>query len=190
MKIIIFIFMSFVFSSEIHNILNSESSIIWTGTKTTGSHDGTILVKNGYVEIDKNSLLSGQINIDMNSIICTDIKNVSTNKYFVDHLKNEDFFSVEKFPIASLNILSSKLIKNNEYEITANLTIKDITQKINFVANIDINNNVATAKGKLEIDRSKFNIKYKSKTWFPDIGNYFIYDIFELNFDLNAELAS
>ena len=89
-----------------------------------------------------------------------------------------------------MNILSSKLIKNNEHEIIANLTIKDITQKINFVANIDINKNVATARGKLEIDRSKFNIKYKSKTWFPDIGNYFIYDIFELNFDLNAELDS
>ena len=190
MKIIIFMFMSFVFSSDILNVVTEKSSIMWIGTKTTGSHDGTIMVQDGYVEIDKNSLLSGQINIDMNSIICTDIKNTSTNKYFVDHLKNEDFFSVENFPIASLNISSSKLIKDNEYEIIANLTIKDITQKINFVANIDINKNVATAKGKLEIDRSKFNIKYKSKTWFPDIGNYFIYDIFELNFDLNAELDS
>ena len=93
MKIIIYIFMSFVFSSDIFNVVNDESSIMWTGTKTTGSHDGTIMVKDGYVEIDKNSLLSGQINIDMNSIICTDIKNASTNKYFVDHLKNDDFFS-------------------------------------------------------------------------------------------------
>ncbi len=190
MKIIVLIFMSFAFSSDLHSILVDKSSIIWTGTKTTGSHDGTIMVMDGYVEIDKQSITSGQINIDMNSIVCTDIKKASTNKYFVDHLKNDDFFSVKKFPIASLNILSSKLIKDDEHEIIANLTIKDITQKINFIAKININEDMANAKGKLEIDRSKFNIKYKSKTWFPDIGNYFIYDIFELDFDLNAKLDS
>ncbi len=190
MKILTFILISFLFSSGTHNVVPNKSTIKWVGTKTTGSHEGTIMIKDGYVKIDKNNLISGQINIDMNSIICTDIKKISTNKYFVDHLKNDDFFAVDKFPIASLDILSSKLVKDQNYEIIANLTIKNITKKINFIAYIDINQNMAKAKGKLEIDRSKFNIKYKSKTWFPDIGDYFIYDIFELDFDLNAELDS
>ena len=82
MKILTFILISFLFSSGTHNVVPNKSTIKWVGTKTTGSHEGTIMIKDGYVKIDKNNLISGQINIDMNSIICTDIKKICLSSGF------------------------------------------------------------------------------------------------------------
>ena len=188
MNYLILILLSFIISSNNYVIINDESILKWKGSKPTGSHDGVISIKNGNVTIDDYNLISGNIVIDMSSIICTDITNKSTNDYFVKHLKNEDFFGVEVHPTASLDIISSKLVEDNIYEVIANMTIKEITNPIKFQTVIDYDKNFATATGLLEIDRSKYNIKYKSKSWFPDIGDRFIYDIFELDFKIISEL--
>ena len=123
----------------------------------------------------------------MNSIVCTDIKNESSNSYLVKHLKNDDFFSTDKFPTANLIIINVKDEGDNKYKVIGDLTIKNQTHPIEFVANISFDNNVGLATGKIEIDRSKYGIKYKSISWFPDIGDRFINDIFELFFNLKAE---
>ena len=188
MNYLILIFFSFLISSNTYEIINAESILKWKGSKPTGSHDGVISIKEGNVTIDDFNLMSGNIVIDMSSIICTDITNKGTNEYFVKHLKNEDFFGVEMYPTASLEIISSKLIERNKYEVLANMTIKEITNQIKFVTVIVYDKNLATATGLLEIDRSKYNIKYKSKSWFPDIGDKFIYDIFELDFKIISEM--
>ena len=138
------------------------------------------------INVDKNTILNGEIIINMNSITCTDIEDENSNQYLVEHLKNDDFFAVSKFPIASLKIINTKHKKNNDYLITADLTIKDQTHAVNFIANIKFNKDGAVATGKIDVDRSKYNIKYKSKTWYDDLGDRFINDIFELYFNLVA----
>ncbi len=170
--------------------INVDRSLIkWKGTKSTGSyHDGFINVKSSLIEFDENNLLvGGEIIIDMNSIVCTDIKNESSNSYLVKHLKNDDFFSTDKFPTANLIIINVKDEGDNKYKVIGDLTIKNQTHPIEFVANISFDNNIGLATGKIEIDRSKYGIKYKSISWFPDIGDRFINDIFELFFNLKAE---
>ena len=187
----IMLLISVVFPTVVFEISKDKSIIKWKGSKSTGSyHDGNILVKNGIINIDKNMILNGEIIIDMNSITCTDIEDKNSNQYLVEHLKNDDFFSVSKFPHASLKIINVKHKKNNDYLITANLTIKDQTHPVDFIANIKMNEDAALAIGKINIDRSKYNIKYKSKTWYPDLGDRFINDIFELYFNLIALPAS
>lgn len=49
-----------------------------------------------------------------------------------EHLKSEDFFNAEKFP--ELTFVSDKftLISGNKYELTGNLTIRDVTKKVRF----------------------------------------------------------
>ena len=67
--------------------INTESSTIeWTGKKVTGSHNGTINIKSGSLEFDKGALTGGNIVIDMNSIVCTDMKGGGADK-LVGHLK-------------------------------------------------------------------------------------------------------
>ena len=123
----------------------------------------------------------------MNSISVDDIEHPDWNKSLVDHLKNEDFFDVKKFPTSKLKILSSKesSIKdksNSNLEVSGELTIKDITNKIMFPLYVDFTNN--TSVGELIIDRTKWNIKYGSSSFFDDLGDRAIYNDFILKFHL------
>ena len=69
------------------------------------------------------------------------------------------------------------LIQNVNNKLSENEDIFDI---INFVEN------GAKAEGKIAIDRSLYGIKYKSKSWYTDLGDNFINDIFYLYFSLIA----
>ena len=191
MRMIYILLVSMIIPASQFKIIGDVSTIKWKGSKSTGSyHDGNILIKNGTINVDKNVLLDGVIIIDMNSITCTDIEDENSNKYLVEHLENEDFFSVSQYPVAYLEIIKVTHKENNDYLITADLTIKEHTHPVDFIATIKINENVAVATGKIDIDRAKYNIKYKSKTWYPDLGDRFINDIFELYFNLIALPAS
>lgn len=184
-KIFYLLLFSLVIPVSSFAIDDNNSSIKWKGTKSTGSfHDGLISVNTSLLQIENNKLIGGEIIIDMNSIICTDIKDEGSNAYLVKHLKNEDFFATSIFPDAKLKINNVSLIESDDYKIEADLTIKENTHPISFVANIVINEGIGLASGYLQIDRSKYGIKYKSKSWFPDIGDRFINDTFELYFNL------
>jgi len=185
---IYFIFLcSIIIPISSFSIMQDKSIIKWKGTKSIGSyHEGYILVENSFVNIDKNVIIGGEININMDSITCTDIEDKNSNQYLIEHLKSADFFSVPTFPFAFLKITNIKHIEDNDYLITADLTIKNETHPIDFFANIKVDKNAALASGKINIDRSKYDIKYKSKTWYPDLGDKFINDIFELYFNLVA----
>ncbi|MAR58211.1 MAG: hypothetical protein CMP44_04355 [Rickettsiales bacterium] len=193
MKFLFYIlFITTLLSQQSLQINDEKSSIMWKGTKSTGAyHDGLINVKSSNLQFDKNNqLIGGEIIIDMNSIICTDIKDKGSNGYLVKHLKNDDFFATDKFPLSHLKILNVTTDDNNNFKIKADLTIKEQTHPIEFTANIIYSNNIGLASGKIEIDRSLYNIKYKSKSWYPDIGDRFINDQFELFFNLLAEKKS
>tara|TARA_B100000700_G_scaffold38872_2_gene38865 strand:+ start:200 stop:778 length:579 start_codon:yes stop_codon:yes gene_type:complete len=183
---IIFLF-SILLPFSTLDISVQESNIKWKGSKSNGSyHDGLIFIKDGFVNIENNIIQTGEISIDMNSIICTDIKNVQSNQSLINHLKNDDFFSVETFPYSFLKINHVKHKQDNDYFIKADLTIKDITHPIEFIANIQITPDGAMASGTMIIDRAKYEIKYKSKTWYENLGDRFINDNFDLHFTLLA----
>ena len=186
-NIYIILLLSISIPSMIYNIIDDKSTIKWKGSKSTGAyHDGLISIDKGFINVNDSIIVDGEVNINMDSITCTDIENPESNQYLISHLKNDDFFSVSDHPISYLKILSLKHQNDNNYLLQADLTIKGQTHPIEFFANIQINKDAAIATGKIEIDRSKYNIKYKSKTWYPDLGDRFINDIFELYFNLVA----
>ena len=108
--IYIILFASIIIPSSTFHIVDSQSTIKWKGSKSTGSyHDGSVLIDKGFINIHNNIIVGGEININMNSITCTDIQDSTSNQYLIAHLKNDDFFSVASFPIASLIINSIEL---------------------------------------------------------------------------------
>ena len=172
-----------------------SSSIEWIGKKVTGQHNGNISILYGnvsrYLKTDNSTVIDGQFAIDMTSITNNDIESEEYNKYLVDHLNSSDFFDVEKFKTSMIKIVNNDLITNQDslYNtmITAEITIKGITQEIVFPAKIIFSKDIATAEGTINIDRTLFDIKYKSKNYFPDIGDKFIYNNFTLNFNIIAK---
>jgi len=99
-----------------------------------------------------------------------------------EHLKNEDFFDVENFPTSKLVITSAEQRTDNIYKITADLTIKGITNKIVFTANVTVKRNNFLATANIVIDRTKWDVVYKSGNIFKDLGDKIIHD--EINFDI------
>ena len=183
---IIFLFSILIPNSKF-NISVEASNIQWKGSKSNGSyHEGLIMIQDGFINIKNDTIQNGIISINMNSMTCTDILNEGSNQSLINHLKNDDFFSTDKFPYSVLTINNVKHAQNNDYIIQADLTIKDITHPIEFLANIKITSNGAIASGVMIINRAKYEIKYKSKTWYENLGDRFIHDNFDLYFTLLA----
>jgi polyisoprenoid-binding protein YceI len=186
-----FIFLSFSVLSlainaagdnPITKVINlSTSNIAWKGYKVTGSHEGNIKFKSGNLTFEGSNLIGGEIVVDMNTIDCTDLQGGGKGK-LEGHLKSDDFFGVSNFPTASIKFtkVTSRGIEG-EYKITANLTIKNTTKEIKF--NATIKNGVGNAT--IKVDRSEFDIRYGSGSFFDSLGDKTIYDEFDLNVAIN-----
>lgn len=170
-------------------IVSSVSKIDWTGKKVTGAHNGTIGIKEGNFILNDGKIKEGKIIIDTTSIKILDVTDPATNAQFAGHLASDDFFSSNTFPTASFDILNVKEVSNDTYFLEGNLTIKGITQFVGFDALVENHKEAIKLKGKLVIDRTKYDIKFRSGNFFVDLGDTLIYNDFELDFDLSAVAA-
>jgi polyisoprenoid-binding protein YceI len=157
----------------------AKSSVKWLGKKVGGEHSGTIALKEGALEVNGGKVTGGKVVIDMNTIVDTDIADAGMNGKLVGHLKSDDFFGVTAFPTAELAI--TKVEGNN---FSGNLTIKGITNPTSFTATASKDGKSIVYKGTITIDRSKYNVKYGSKSFFDNLGDKVIYDEFTLDFSL------
>ena len=170
----------FAFTTQITKEVNTESSVVkWTGYKVTGQHEGTIMIKKGSLTFKNNVLVGGKFVIDMSTINTTDLEG-DYKKKLDGHLKDDDFFGVEKHKTASLVFTSLKQNGTN-YIVNADLTIKGITNKVKFKMQVLENSAIAD----LKIDRTKYDIKYGSASFFDDLKDRAIYDEFDLNVNLS-----
>lgn len=168
------------------NIVSANSKIDWTGRKVTGAHNGTIGIEKGHFILDDGKISKGNIVINTASIKILDVTDPATNAQFAGHLASDDFFATEKFPFANFDIISSKEQSANTYFLEGNLTIKGITQLVGFEARVENNKNNITLTGKLVIDRTKYDIKFRSGNFFVDLGDTLIYNDFDLDFTITA----
>ena len=157
----------------------TSSQINWKGEKVTGTHTGTIALKSGYFLMENNQLTGGMFVVDMTSITVTDLDGGMKTK-LEGHLKSDDFFGVNNYPEATLTI-TDVAKKGEAYKVTANLKIKENTHPIHFT--LAMSNGKATTN--LKIDRSKYDVRYGSKSFFDNLGDRTIMDIFELDITLN-----
>lgn len=163
----------------------AKSVVKWHAKKVTGEHLGTIGLASGALNVDGTKITGGTFEIDMTSIKCTDITDAGYNAKLVGHLKSDDFFSVEKNPKAVF-VITKVDGKGNNVNITGDLTIKGIKNKITFPATVTADAKGVTANAKIVLDRSKWDVRYGSKTFFPNVGDKMINDDFEINLALSA----
>ena len=164
----------------------SKSTVKWNAKKVTGEHYGTVNIENGNLQVEGNKVKSGIIVMDMLTITVEDLTNESSNKKLTSHLKSDDFFSADKHPEAALKLKDVVLKSGNNYTFTGDLTIKDITHPVTFDATMDVKDNTLKAKGQVEVDRTLYDIKFRSGRFFSDLGDNLIYDTFTLTFDVVA----
>ncbi len=167
-------------NGEKKEIKPEASKVTWRGYKVTGEHAGNINLKAGHLEFDKGKLTGGEFVVDMTTIVTTDDLGDMKPK-LEGHLKSDDFFGVETHPTAKLVITNAEPFNKNSYTVKGNLTIKGITKPITLVVSVFEGRATATMK----VDRSKFDVKYGSGSFFENLGDKMIYD----EFDLVVELA-
>ena len=170
------------------------STLGWEGKAVTHGHNGTMNFSSGDLIVKGNSIVGGTVTVDMKSMKATDIKDAESQGKFVGHMSSDDFFGAEKFPTSTFKIVSVTPIKGaaqtgDNATITGDMTIKGVTQRLSFPAKVGVKDGVAAATGKLTIDRTKFGLKYGSKSFFESIGDKAIYDNFDLTFNVIAKKA-
>lgn len=168
-------------TSQAASIDPAKSKVVWVGKKITGdSHTGTVAVKEGSLEMKEGKLTGGKIVIDMKTITATDLQGEWKAK-LEGHLKNADFFDVEKHSVATFVAKSVKDAGKGKYTVSGDLTIKDTTKtaKLELTKKKD-----GIYTGKLTFDRAKFNVKYGSKSFFKGLGDKLILDDVTLDITL------
>ncbi|WP_284652535.1 YceI family protein [Flavobacterium terrisoli] len=167
-----------VATAQTKKIDASKSTINWVGKKVTGEHSGTVNFQEGMLIFKGKKVTGGNFTVDMTSLTATDLTGEWKQK-LDGHLKADDFFGTDKFKTATLKFTKIADKGNGVYTVTADLTIKGVTNPTTF----DLTVNGNTASTKLTIDRTKYGIKYGSKSFF-DVGDKAIYDDFELAVNL------
>ena len=184
--IFITVFVSILTAADTLQVDMENSQIKWIGRKVTGEHSGTLNLSGGWVVLDKNSINSGKFIFDMASISNTDIESPEWKQKLEEHLKSEDFFHTDSFPHAILEIKGrqSLIIENSKKsdQILADLTIRGITHEIKFPFDLTQSQNNFNAEGSVDIDRTLYNIQYKSGKYFDELGDKLIYDNFTVQF--------
>lgn len=180
--LVIVAFMTFSFTKvegDKKEINLDNSAVVWKGYKVTGSHEGVISIKSGHLNFDKDKLTGGRFEIDMTTISVTDLEGESKGQ-LEGHLKSNDFFGIEKFPTATLLFTKVKSLGKNSYKVTGDITIKGKTENVSFTVSVY----GSKANVSLKIDRTKFDVRYGSSSFFDGLKYKAIYDEFDLVADL------
>ncbi len=170
---------------ETYKVDAAKSSVTWLAKKVTGQHNGNVNISSGSLTMAGDAIKSGAFVIDMTSINVLDLQGEWKDK-LVGHLKSDDFFSVAKNPTSKLEITKVSSESADKVIIEGNLIIKGISKPISFPAAISKKGNVLVAVSTFKIDRSKYDIRYGSKSFFESIGDKAIEDEFELQVNLVA----
>lgn len=179
------LFMISTYAKEVYQVSPSDTKLTWLGKKVGGQHDGVIQIKSGSITYDAGRPVSAEFVVDMSSITVKDLTGDSKAN-LEGHLKNTDFFEVDKYPTAKLALKKFKQAKGGQYEVMGDLTIKNKTVPINFSASVTEGKEKVSGKAKIVFDRTKFGITYKSNI-FEKFKDKFIHNDVELNVSLVAK---
>ena len=191
MKRIFVILITFVFTAAFlpaqkKLVADAAATVIdWKGDKIVGSfHVGTIDLKSGWLTVDGSSVTGGEFIVDMNSIRNSDLKDEKMRDRLIGHLKSDDFFGVEKYPLSKLVITGSSKAADGKVLFKGNLTIKEATLPVEFTATESKSGNVVTYVAAISFDRSLYDVRFGSGKFFSNLGDNAINDEIKLNVKL------
>lgn len=185
--VVMFIGFSVILNAAEYTVDKSNSKVKWEAKKVTGKHDGSIAFANGSILVTDNKISGGTFVIDMKSMANDDITDAGMKAKLMGHLASDDFFSFEKFPESKMVIKKVTLVSGDEYHFLVDLTIKGITNPIEFNAKSTVNGDKLIAEGVITVNRTLFGIKYGSGSFFQGLGDKVIYDDFTLTFNVVAQ---
>jgi polyisoprenoid-binding protein YceI len=157
--------------------VNTEASLIeWVGTKVTGSHNGTLHISEGALDLADGGIAGGSFTIDMNSLAVSD----GAGEKLRGHLASGDFFNIAEFPTATfvltgaeafegevedeeVEAISQYKVADPTHTISGNLTMLGVTKGISFPAKVTLTEGGVDAMAKFNINRKDWGVNYAGK---------------------------
>ncbi|MBY0369813.1 YceI family protein [bacterium] len=171
----------------VYKVVPADSQIKWVGKKLTGQHNGTIAVKEGKIEFQGDALKSADFTAQMTTIKVLDLTDAKYNHDLTEHLNSEDFFSTAKHPTANFKVTKVTQGENGAWNAEGPFTIKGITKTVTIPLTVTKTDKEAMLNGKVTLDRTLWDIKYRSGKFFPEIGDKLIHDGFDIDVTLKAK---
>lgn len=178
---------SVIVANEKYLVDKEESVVTWKCSMVfaeKGGHNGYVSISKGELIIEKGQLVGGKVDVDMNTI-ADELHNSNNN--LINHLKEADFFDAKKFPISTFAITNVALADYDTMNVTGNLTIKGITQEVTFPVRVEVKRKVMNASGKVIIDRTKWDVRYRSGKFFDNLADRAISDNIEFEMKIVAK---
>ncbi len=169
----------------LYSVVIDETELLWIGKElSTKIHTGTLNLSNGLIQVDNDKTITGNVTINMSTINVTDLQG-RAKEMLEGHLRSADFFEVENFPEATLSFKSKSFNKlKNQINFEGELTIKDISNPIIFNATLLESSPYLKAKAILSFDRSKYDVRFRSGSFFENLGDKLILDDIDVNITL------
>ncbi|MEC8838650.1 MAG: YceI family protein [Candidatus Neomarinimicrobiota bacterium] len=169
----------------LYSVVIDETELLWIGKElSTKIHTGTLNLSNGLIQVDNDKTITGNVTINMSTINVTDLQG-RAKEMLEGHLRSADFFEVENFPEATLSFKSKSFNKlKNQINFEGELTIKNISNPILFNATLLESSPYLKAKAILSFDRSKYDVRFRSGSFFENLGDKLILDDIDVNITL------
>lgn len=156
---------------------------------------GTLALKSGELTSENGELTSGDFVIDMQSLKVDPASVTEKDKKYTDlegHLKNADFFDVEKNPtadfkitkVAALEAPSETAVAGANKTVSGNLTLLGKTVNVSFPAKVDVTDASTSLQAKFTVNRADWGIKFGTSE--TDPAEWMISKDIEIGIDVKA----
>ena len=155
--------------------MNTDQSVVqWKGSKVGISEKGTVPIRSCTMMVENNAIVSANVVIEMNAIKATDQEGMSARS-LEQHLRSEDFFDVPNHPTASFTMESGTSDGRGNLILSGKLNIKGISKPASAIVNFGSSDPVV-ANVTMVFDRSEFDVRYGSGSFFDGLGDDLISD--------------
>jgi len=166
-------------SAQSYELAPGQSELRWTGYAAVGGYSlsGRIEAKSGTLQLSEDRLTAGELLIDMRTLASDDYQKLTR------HLKSADFFHVKAYPEAIFTL--SEAVPGDTTQVLGRLRIKGKEQEQVIPVQVRRKDKALELRGKVEIDRTAYQVNYNSPSIFEDLKDKAIADTFELAFQLS-----
>ena len=182
---------------EVYAVNLETSKVDWKAFHKGGFAPrwGTLAIKSGEVSVEGTELTAGDFVIDMNSLKVDPASVTEKDKKYTDlegHLKNADFFDVEKNPtadfkitkVAALEAPAADAVEGANKTVSGNLTLKGKALNVSFPAKVSVVDGTATIQAKFTVNRADWDIKFGTSE--TDPAEWMISKDIEIGIDVKA----
>jgi rhodanese-related sulfurtransferase/polyisoprenoid-binding protein YceI len=160
----------------------NASQVEWVGRNPNTRHIGTVDIAKGVIDA-KDKIITGTVEIDMNTIHNINLEGDELHPVLESHLKSDDFFFTKMFPKTVFAIKEAKCIEPGwltapNYHVNGELNLRGVSAELEFDATVAlIDDGTLAMEAHFDMDRTRWDVIYGSTRFFEHLGMHKVFDL-------------